>query len=458
MKVSLPSFLLCCLCCLAPYANAFSLSSPRLHVNNARVGNTPTTRLYYDIQREPSNENVWNVLATTERWISEMLNSPDETPLSRKEVSYVCEAATDTAMVLANVFRKLKEARQMGEAHGEEQEELQAQQEGPSSPSSIRQTQVLVIPSNVDMKDWAVFDNLIAAVNQARRSARDYVTDVSLDRLDLLQEEEEDNKEWVVSVNCAHLHPEFGKKTPEQELKELQLEEDVEIDLNLQEYKEKRLVARRSPFPSIVVEVRAMPPPVFTPPPPKEEPRAEESLEEEQAESTMVDPDSDFVQALEMLFSKSSLNEDKSKDASFYDSIGSHLEELTTVTPLSMAQTWISQHDDLFDVTSCAFTTSDTPHVDEAYEFLFTNLAMQSTQFLSESPEQGEAQKRQYLVLHNFCPSSATSTEKFLREADNIIRTLPSLRDKVKIECLHPEHVQEDKRCPIPVFVLQWTD
>jgi len=439
---------------IAPFGDAFSLS-PSIHGRTANAKSASTTRLYYDIQREPSNENVWNVLATTERWIGEMLNSSAETPLSRKEVSYVCEASTDAAMVIANVFRKLKEARQLGETHGEEQEELNAEQDGQRSPSSMRQTQVLVIPSNSDVKGWSAFDNLVNAINQARRSARDYVTDVSLDRLD---DDDDDNKEWVVSVNCAHLHPEFGKKTPEQELQELQ---EDEIDLNLQDYKEKRLLARRSPFPSIVVEVRAMPPPVFTPPPPPQqeviEPRAEESLEEEAEEATMVDPDSDFVQALELLFSKSSLAEEKPKDGSFYDSIGSHLEEIATVTPLSMAQTWVSKNDDQFDISRCAFTTSNTPHVDEAYEFLFTNLAMQSTQF-SSGQGAGEAQKRQYLVLPSFCTSSATSMEKFAREADNIIRTMPTLKDKVEIDCFHPESVQEDKRSPVPVFVLQWKE
>lgn len=86
-----------------------------------------TSRLFYDIQRDPSNENVWSVLATTERWISDTLSDSKtdsgSTPLSRKEVSYVCETSTDSAMVLANIFRKLKEARQLGETHGEEQEE-----------------------------------------------------------------------------------------------------------------------------------------------------------------------------------------------------------------------------------------------------------------------------------------------------------------------------------------------
>lgn len=31
---------------------------------------------------------------------------------------------------------------------------------------------------------FAVFDSLVAAINRARRNARDLVTDVSLDRLD----------------------------------------------------------------------------------------------------------------------------------------------------------------------------------------------------------------------------------------------------------------------------------
>ena len=92
------------------------------------------SRLYYDIQRDDRpNDNVWSVLTTTERWISDTsanAKSPDGTnPLSRKEVSYVCETSADAAMVLASIFRKLKEARQLGEAHGEEQEEFLTQME-----------------------------------------------------------------------------------------------------------------------------------------------------------------------------------------------------------------------------------------------------------------------------------------------------------------------------------------
>jgi hypothetical protein len=93
---------------------------------------TTTSRLYYDIQRDPPNENVWSVLAHTERWIATTLADAQKengNPLSRKEVSYVCETSQDPAMILANVFRKLKEARQLGETHAQEQEEIVDEQQ-----------------------------------------------------------------------------------------------------------------------------------------------------------------------------------------------------------------------------------------------------------------------------------------------------------------------------------------
>jgi hypothetical protein len=116
-----------------------------------------------------------------------------------------------------------------------------------------------------------------------------------------------------VSVNCAHLHPKFGEKSPEQQLKELkQEEEEGEVDLNLAEYKERRLQARRSPYPSIVVEVRSMAPPEFTPPPPTA-PKTPQALDDDVVgagddnDSDDFPIDSAFVQQLEALFSKSSL-------------------------------------------------------------------------------------------------------------------------------------------------------
>ena len=145
----------------------------------------------------------------------------------------------------------------------------------------------------------------------------------------------------------------------------------------------------------------------------------------------------------------------------FYDSIGSHIETFSSVTPLMMAQTWIDQNDPLFDIAKCAFTVSETTHVDEAYEFVFTNLAMQTSSFLPNSSTAGDeagAQKRQYLVMPHFLSNSATSLEKFATQVTNIVSTLPPVRNKVDVTMLHPEHIEEDKRCPVPVVVLQWKD
>jgi hypothetical protein len=246
------------------------------------------------------------------------------------------------------------------------------------------------------------------------------------------------------------LHPNFGEKTPEQELKELKEQEEAgEVDLNLQEYKRRRLQARQSPYPSVVVEVRAMVPPDFSSRPPSGPvtPDPIEDVDDRQI-------DSEFIQNLEALFSKSTLQ----KDGGFYDSISSHMDTFSAVTPMTLAQNWIAEHDPKFDIAACAFTTTDTPHVDEAYEFVFTNLAMQTSQFLTavERTMEVGAQKRQYLVMPNFVTCSATSLEKFAMEVENIITTIPSIRDKVQVTCFHPEHIQDEKRCPVPIFVLQW--
>ncbi len=229
-----------------------------------------------------------------------------------------------------------------------------------------------------------------------------------------------------------------------------QEDNEGEVDLNLEEYKRRRLQARQSPYPSVVVEVRAMVPPEFTPPPPSG-PETPNPIEDVEAPI-----DSDFVQSLEALFSKSSLQ----KDGGFYDSIGSHIETISSISPMSIAQNWIAEKDPSFDVAACAFTTTDTAHVDEAYEFVFSNLAMQTSQYgvSAEQTTSAGAQKRQYLVLPNFVTSSATSLEKFSMEVTNIISTLPSIKDKVHVSSFHPEHIQEAKRCPVPVLILQWLD
>lgn len=119
-------------CSLAVVATLPTATTAFVQIPPSAKPTSTTSRLYYDIQRDPPNENVWSVLANTERWITSTLADAQKengNPLTRKEVSYVCETSKDPAMILANVFRKLKEARQLGETHAQEQEELVDQQQ-----------------------------------------------------------------------------------------------------------------------------------------------------------------------------------------------------------------------------------------------------------------------------------------------------------------------------------------
>jgi hypothetical protein len=87
----------------------------------------------YDSARDPpsSELNAWTVLATTERWISSTLAAAETAagnPYTRKEVSYVCDPHAHSAMVVAGIFRRLKEARELGETHGAAEEERSVEQ------------------------------------------------------------------------------------------------------------------------------------------------------------------------------------------------------------------------------------------------------------------------------------------------------------------------------------------
>lgn len=339
-------------------------------------------------------------------------------------------------------------------------------------PSTLRQTQVLVIPGSDQLNSFPVFDGLVGAINQARRNARDYVTDVALDKLDDRLEADEDDDDWSVSINCAHLHPEFGVLTPEQEMEKLKQEdEEGEVDVNLQEYKEKKLMARRSPYPTLVIEVRAVPPPDFgsAPPPPSSSQAGGED------EPTISSTD---IQKLEALFGRSAHvghpKEDlspKEREDAFYSAIGSNsgITEISSVTPLALAQQFVAANDPDLKLSPhyAAFTESGASHVDEAYQFVFTNLAMMKESAASGAasaaagppPAAGSAeQRRQYLVMPHFLSSSATSFEKFSNEVRNIFGVLPDLKDKASIETFHPEHVDSSRRSPVPIYVLIWKE
>lgn len=451
-------------------------------VANANQAATGYRDSYLFYEREGGNSrgdsNVWSVLANTEKWISETLAASETSngnPYSRKEVNYVCETNEESAMIAANLFKRLREARELGQQHGESEEDHKADQ-GPSyRPHTLRQTQVMVIPGNkILSENFKVFDDFINAVNAARRNARDYVTDSSLEKLEDSMAGEE-NRDWSVSVNCAHLHPDFGKKTAEETLQQMKEEEEQgEVDLHAQEYAEKRLQARRSPYPCVVVECKSSPPPDFGNHAIPQPPPAAVSEEDDDDDNHEVDYNynrkellrkevtSADIQALEAMFGLAAATDhpvhgggSKGEDSGFYDSIGKSIEEVSPLSHMQMGQDWINDNDEKFSPVTSAFTESDTPEVDHAYEFVFTNIAMLEGQ---TKQDKTNGSHRQYLLMPHFLSSSATSLEKFTKEVMNIVKTLPDLSEKVKVSTFHPEHVQQPRRSPFPIICLQWTE
>jgi len=328
-----------------------------------------------------------------------------------------------------------------------------------TDPPTLRQTQVVVIPGSKVMTDrFDLFDALVQRINNARRNARDYVTDVMLDKRDA------DNAEldWSISVSCAHMHPKFGEKSPEQILAEMKKEEeDGEVDLNYKAYQERKMKARQSPYPTIALEMRAMPSMDFG------NARPESSATQQQQQSAPNDPDdsvtSDDVQKLEALFGKSAAVEGAdSKKSALHAALSETLEEVSSQTPMERAQNWVSQNDPALQSTTflpnnvvASFTETSDPHVDAAYEFVFINLAMVLAS--ESSKEAADASKiRQYLVMPKFLSSAATSMEKFKMEVEAIWQGWPDLEGKdVSLEVFHPEHIDADKRAPVPIFVIQ---
>lgn len=224
MKFSLLAALLAAL----PSTSAFHLSALRA------VSDPSSTLVRYkgsDFDDGFSNNNdngggddFWSALVNTERWISDTLDrsnqaeisrqqqqqrqnqigqtmhfadekeddanssSGKDNPYARKEVSYVCEIGSDLATVVGGIFRRVREARELGERHGRDVESrLGSSSSSDANPTTMRSTNVVVIPSCNELATFQTFDALVQSINQARRAARDFV----------VKKNSDGTKEWV---------------------------------------------------------------------------------------------------------------------------------------------------------------------------------------------------------------------------------------------------------------------
>jgi hypothetical protein len=304
---------------------------------------------------------------------------------------------------------------------------------------------VVVIPSNPAFDSFFVFDDLVNAINQARRDARDLVT-YNYDEDD----EDDTTSAWNVAINCAHMHPKYGERTIKQKIEELKALDAAggEVDVNLEAYKAMRLAARRSPYPSIVIEVRATPTPDFGTAAPQVPPPA--AVTKSAVGGGQVSWED--IQKLEALFGKSAAVDkgQRTGEAAFWDQIGSQIQEVSSVTPTLLAQEWISRNlKDVEKATAC-ITESSTSHVDSAYQFVFANIAMM------EEEQRQQTTVPHFLVLSNFLSTSATSFEKFTFSISEILNTIPELHQRLELSTYHPEHVDPSRRSPTPILSLSW--
>lgn len=468
MKLSLLLALLSSETVIAFHTSSFQTRVSLQQIDSVKRRNHESSALNYspnDDPQLPSNGGVWTALQLTEKWISAVLGDPSaktgrvepkSNPYARKEVSYSCEMTDQTIMAVAGIFRRLKEAREMGEEHARCEKELIEDRGYQYIPGTMRQTLVLVVPFCKYFNQFTRYEKVIQAINQARKNTLDLMTEAAFEKL----LEQSDDEEWDVSVNAASLHPKYGKKSAGDILAEMKMQDAVgEVDVNAEENADRKDQARRSPYPSLVIEVKSTPPGEVNLTTGQTEISYTENLVEEIQEQSAS---KDTIVTLEKLFAKSAqlrASEEPENEDAFYKAIGkvSNIEEILPNSPIVTSRNWIANEDIMYDPHISTFTSSDAKHADAAFEFVFSSLAIQSY-----NPKRALKRKefnfgsRSYLVMPHFSTSSATSMAVFTRNVEGIIGSIDGLKNRVSVIDYHPEHMNVERRAPVPLIVLQW--
>jgi hypothetical protein len=450
-----------------------------------------------------SSDIVWTSLATTEKWIQQTLNMGETSggneptpggprlpakkagdnnetinPYTRKEVQYECEESKSLAGVMAGIFARLRALREMGDEHCEEMQDIAASLEGIEKKSkkfqsTLRQTVVVVSPSCPTINaSFDIFDALVQTINQSRREARDYVLDPIASKARTTAGD--GDEEWVASLNLSHLHPLFYYEKPGTEVQD----EDPKV----QSYKEQRKKARQSPYPTLVLEVKASPPQPLSPPPSvaSQDPLSQMSPEIRRAaqsppgSSNVADED---LKKIEALFGKTAATStaDDNESSVERDAASEAVDKFTSTifSPLGQCQNWATENDPTYPATHPERATFDictATQVDAVCEFVFQYLAKQE-RLVPGSP----AEPRQaYVLLPHFCSKSATSFEKFTIQLRILLALLQfdksdeqddtltlsgsasALEGILVSDYFHPEHVDAEKRSPLPILSLRW--
>jgi len=394
-------------------------------------GNRSMLIMYDESSGPPSSSSLDNIilssLSATDKWVQDTLarkngksvtkNAAKPNPYSRKEVSYVCETSESMEEIIEGIFRRLSEARKIAVRHGKKEEDLRSAQGSSYKPHIYRQTLVVVIPSNdAFVSSFSKYDNVIKAIKQARQSGRDFITDLSLENL---HDKEELSNKWVTSVNLAHLHPKFRHAPFVIEGKNTDKSKDREVRRNL---------ARRSPYPTLVIDIRSVP--------------------QTAPEKTKKEIDLLVVEKLEALFA--------GEDASCNSTEEAKAMAKSTMHPVAIGQDWVTTNDPMYESSKSSFILHDSKYVDGAFEAVFSNIAMQRGKFTNVSDSVESKKKREYLIMSQFLTKSATSFEKFAKGVENIACSIPHLGKGISFSTFHKEHLEKNRRSPYPILVIDW--
>lgn len=120
---------------------------------------------------------------------------------------------------------------------------------------------------------------------------------------------------------------------------------------------------------------------------------------------------------------------------------------------------WVQKNDPLFEKELASFTSSKVKDSDAAFEYVFLNLSLHKYRKRKPSDDfDFKAGPRSYLVVSNFLSYSATSFERFTKDIQNILSSVDGLNERVSVDSMHPENIEDRKRSPHPVIILQWYD
>ena len=288
--------------------------------------------------------------------------------------------------------------------------------------------------------------------------------------------------DWSMSVNMAHLHPSFdsgaftrgvsqekidAEREAEREYESKLSPEEMEVrnenKRKIEIYKERKVKARRSPHPTVIIEVRGAPVDAGA-----DETRNIMSRDQRQkgqmppgrpggasadggppASSSPTD-----IKKLEASFMRAAAANAKAGEEAqgeAKEGVGKDLSDIArqTLNPNIKVREWLGKVKPNVVSSDIKLKDFDGKYADEAYSFIFSA-------YTAEVEKASLANRRPRLLvlsMTRFLQSSATSFSKFAFDLQRIADMTNMA--SVDVERYHPEDVDVNKRAPTAIIVLR---